>query len=173
MPQPMTLPKYSYMVIGSQEEIIDEHIMMNALLIICLEMVVGCNTRLQSMANLGWMLRWWWCWWLWRLRWKWCRLGFVDASGDEDGDLANTLVLFWCQPFQKVGGLDTMVPWALRAHALVSDTVLCSGTFQCLPLDLPYLPFALFQICIWFSTCMAQFLWKQHLERNFGILCIH
>ena len=53
MPQPMTLPNYSRMMIGSQEEIIEEHIMENSLLIICLAMVTGSDTQLQSKANLG------------------------------------------------------------------------------------------------------------------------
>jgi hypothetical protein len=35
------------MTIGSQEEIIEEHIKINALLIICLTMVPLCDTRLQ------------------------------------------------------------------------------------------------------------------------------
>ena len=52
MPQPMTLPNYSHIAIRPQEEIIEEHIKMNALFIICLTMVAGCDTRLQGMANL-------------------------------------------------------------------------------------------------------------------------
>ena len=55
MPQPITLPNYSHMAIGSQEEIIEEHIKMNALLIICLTMVARCDTRLQVWLTWRWI----------------------------------------------------------------------------------------------------------------------
>ena len=47
MPQPIALPKYSHMAIGSHKEIYEEGIKMKALLTICLTMVAECDTRLQ------------------------------------------------------------------------------------------------------------------------------
>lgn len=48
MAQPIALPNYARMMIGSHEETIEEHNMMQALLIICLTVVAGCDTRLQE-----------------------------------------------------------------------------------------------------------------------------
>ena len=52
MPQPIALPNYSHMAIGSQDELIEEDIKMNTLLIICLTISCRMWYMITSMANL-------------------------------------------------------------------------------------------------------------------------